>query len=212
MKNRVYVAIELFVLFVLLPLSLLLGYSFWIKSVIIIFSFIYILFVLLRIEKSSIRPKNKLDWKPFWKRMLILFPIVVLVTTSFVLVADPDNLFCVVIHKPKLWLMILLIYTLLSVWPQELVYRTFFFKRYEIFFQNRKIFLFINAIIFSLGHLFFRNTLVIVLTFIGGLFFAFTFDRSRSTLLVSIEHALYGSWLFTVGMGEMLAFPGMESC
>jgi hypothetical protein len=25
--------------------------------------------------------------------------------------------------------------------------------------------------------------------------------------LVSIEHAIYGNWLFTVGMGEMLAFP-----
>ncbi|MAK35391.1 MAG: CPBP family intramembrane metalloprotease, partial [Flavobacteriaceae bacterium] len=29
--------------------------------------------------------------------------------------------------------------------------------------------------------------------------------------LVTIEHALYGNWLFTVGMGQMLAFPGMES-
>jgi hypothetical protein len=28
--------------------------------------------------------------------------------------------------------------------------------------------------------------------------------------LVSIEHAIYGNWLFTVGMGQMLAFPGME--
>jgi hypothetical protein len=27
-----------------------------------------------------------------------------------------------------------------------------------------------------------------------------------------MEHALYGNWLFTVGMGEMLAFPGAESC
>jgi len=26
-------------------------------------------------------------------------------------------------------------------------------------------------------------------------------------LLVSIEHAIYGCWLFTVGMGSMLGFP-----
>jgi hypothetical protein len=26
-------------------------------------------------------------------------------------------------------------------------------------------------------------------------------------MLTSIEHAIYGNWLFTIGMGEMLAFP-----
>jgi membrane protease YdiL (CAAX protease family) len=69
---------------------------------------------------------------------------------------------------------------------------------------------FINGVLFSLAHLFFRNTLVSVLTFLGGLLFALTFLKYKSTLLVSIEHALYGNWLFTVGMGQMLAFPGME--
>jgi membrane protease YdiL (CAAX protease family) len=64
-----------------------------------------------------------------------------------------------------------------------------------------------NAIFFSLGHLFFKNTLVIVLTFLGGLLFAFTFNKTKSTLLVSIEHAIYGCWLFSVGMGSMLGFP-----
>jgi hypothetical protein len=46
-----------------------------------------------------------------------------------------------------------------------------------------------------------------ILTFIGGILFAFTFKKTKSTLLVSIEHAIYGCWLFTVGMGEMLGFP-----
>jgi CAAX protease family protein len=67
--------------------------------------------------------------------------------------------------------------------------------------------LFVNAIVFSLGHIFFRNTLVLVLTFFGGLLFAYTFSKTKSTLLVSIEHAIYGCWLFTVGMGSMLGFP-----
>ncbi len=67
--------------------------------------------------------------------------------------------------------------------------------------------MFINAIVFSLGHIFFKNTLVMILTFVGGLLFAFTFQKTRSTLLVTVEHAIYGSWLFTVGMGDMLGFP-----
>ena len=74
-------------------------------------------------------------------------------------------------------------------------------------FKNELLFLFVNAILFSLAHMFFKNSLVIILTFFGGLLFAFTFNNTKSTLLVSIEHAIYGSWLFTVGMGAMLGFP-----
>jgi membrane protease YdiL (CAAX protease family) len=55
--------------------------------------------------------------------------------------------------------------------------------------------------------MFLKNSLVMLLTFLGGILFAITFHKTRSTLLVSIEHAIYGIWLFTVGMGEMLAFP-----
>jgi hypothetical protein len=55
--------------------------------------------------------------------------------------------------------------------------------------------------------MFFKNTLVLFLTFLGGVLFALTYNKTRSTLLVSIEHAIYGSWLFTVGMGNMLGFP-----
>ncbi len=212
MKSRLYVSIELFILFVLLPLSLTLSYPFWVKGIFIILGFIYISVVILRIEKIPFRIKKDLDWNNFWKRTLITFFIIVLVTTGYVFYIDSRKLFCVFINQPKLWIIILLVYTLLSVWPQEIIYRTFFFARYERLFQNKKLFLFINAIIFSLAHIFFKNTLVIVLTFIGGLLFAFTYLKTRSTLMISIEHALYGNWLFTVGMGEMLAFPGMENC
>ena len=94
--------------------------------------------------------------------------------------------------------------------PQEIIYRTFFFERYASLVDNKWLFIFINAILFSLAHLFLKSPLVQIITFIGGLLFAFTYLKTRSTILVSIEHALYGCWLFTVGMGEMLAFPGIE--
>ncbi|MCA9351767.1 CPBP family intramembrane metalloprotease, partial [Patescibacteria group bacterium] len=74
-------------------------------------------------------------------------------------------------------------------------------------FQSDHQLILVNAILFSLCHLIFRNSLVLVLTFVGGVFFAFTYLDTKSTVLVSIEHAIYGSWLFTVGMGAMLAFP-----
>ncbi|MBV1924772.1 MAG: CPBP family intramembrane metalloprotease [Flavobacteriaceae bacterium] len=212
MKSKYYLATELLLLFVLMPISLVLTYPIAIKASLVFIGFIYISIILLRVEKISFKVKSSIDWKAFWKRILLLFLGVILITTAYVFVMDSNKLFCVVINKPLMWIAILGVYTLLSVWPQEIIYRTFFFARYESLFQNKKLFIFINAILFSLAHLFFRNTLVLVLTFIGGLLFAYTYYKTKSTFLASIEHALYGNWLFTVGMGEMLAFPGMESC
>lgn len=212
MKSNYYLATELFLLFVLLPISLVITYPIALKASFILIGFIYISIILLRVEKISFKVKSSIDWKAFWKRILLLFLGVILTTTLYVFIIDSNKLFCVVLNKPLLWIAILGVYTLLSVWPQEIIYRTFFFARYESLFQNKKLFIFINAILFSLAHLFFRNTLVIVLTFIGGLLFAYTYHKTKSTFLASMEHALYGNWLFTVGMGEMLAFPGAESC
>lgn len=212
MKSKYYLATELLLLFVLLPISLVITYPVFLKAAFVLIGFLYITVVLFRIEKISFKVNNSIDWKAFWKRILLLFIGVIVITTTYVFLIDSNKLFCVVINKPLLWIGILGVYTLLSVWPQEIIYRTFFFARYESLFQNKKLFIFVNAILFSLAHLFFKNTLVLVLTFIGGLLFAYTYYKTKSTLLVSIEHALYGNWLFTVGMGEMLAFPGMESC
>ena len=95
------------------------------------------------------------------------------------------------------------IYSIFFIYPQELIYRTFFFQRYEAFFNNAVLFIFINATLFSLAHLFFRHTLVIILTFFGGILFVLTYKKTKSTVLGSLEHAIYECWLFTVGMGEM---------
>ncbi|MGZ0014763.1 CPBP family intramembrane glutamic endopeptidase [Yeosuana sp. AK3] len=128
-------------------------------------------------------------------------------TVVFVWFTNKDVFFNVLINKPILWGFIVFVYSVFSVYPQEIIYRTFFFKRYNILFKNKYQLLFINALVFSLAHIFFRNILVLVLTFLGGLLFAFTYKKTNSTLLVTIEHAIYGSWLFTVGMGAMLGFP-----
>ncbi|MEL6811177.1 MAG: CPBP family intramembrane glutamic endopeptidase [Bacteroidota bacterium] len=210
MQSRNYLLTELFLIFVLLPVSFALDYSIWIKVGIALAGLIYIIYVLKSIENISFRIKKPMPWKQFRKRTLPLLLVILLATTAFVLYTEPSALFFVPRTDPLLFVTILFVYTFLSVWPQEVIYRTFFFGRYEKLFRSKSLFIFVNAILFSLAHIFFRNTLVMVLTFIGGLLFGITYFKFRSTTLVSIEHALYGNWLFTVGMGQMLAFPGME--
>ncbi|MCF7560839.1 CPBP family intramembrane metalloprotease [Sabulilitoribacter multivorans] len=148
-----------------------------------------------------------LNWRLFWLETLAKLIAIAVITTIFVYLTDNDALFNVVLNKPKLWFFILFIYSIFSVYPQELIYRTFFFKRYLKLINNKAVLIFVNAIVFSLAHLFFKNALILGLTFLGGVLFAITYNKTKSTVLVSIEHAVYGCWLFTVGMGDMLGFP-----
>lgn len=202
-----YKLIEFFLIFIVTPVSFTIDFPFWIKGIIALTGFTYIIYVLLKIQKNKLKVTKGLNWSRFFRDILIKLVAIAVITIAFVYFSDRENLFKVVLNKPLMWLFFLFVYSAFSVYPQELIYRTFYFQRYENLFQNKKLFLFVNAIVFSLAHLFFKNTLVIVLTFLGGLLFAFTYKKTKSTLLVSIEHAIYGCWLFTVGMGEMLGFP-----
>ncbi|QKX07152.1 CPBP family intramembrane metalloprotease [Aquimarina sp. TRL1] len=209
MNSLRFIALELFVLFVLLPVSFLITYPFVIKAGVTLLAFGYVLW---GIKKRKVF-KKKEEWRNtgfFWRDTLFKFLIIAIITTVYVYLVAPQHLFFIPLKKTGLWLIILLVYTFLSVLPQEIIYRTFFFERYASLVDNKWLFIFINAILFSLAHLFLKSPLVQIITFIGGLLFAFTYLKTRSTILVSIEHALYGCWLFTVGMGEMLAFPGIE--
>ena len=210
MKTTSYLVTEFFLLFILLPLSFTITYPVWLKAILAGVGFLYVVFILKRVERISFGIEKYIAWKSFWKRVAVTFLVVAVVTTIFVLISDSSALFYVPLNKPVLFFIILFFYTFLSVWPQEIIYRTFFMNRYARLFRSKYLLVFINAVLFSLAHLFFRNTLVSILTFLGGLLFALTFLKYKSTLLVSIEHAIYGNWLFTVGMGQMLAFPGME--
>ena len=211
MKGTRYRTIELFLLFILFPASLPLEYPIWLKLTIGILGFGYILWVLWRVEKTPLRWEVRVSWKPFWKRVAFIFPIIVLLTVGYVWWFAPQHLFFVPFHKPRMFLFILLVYSMFSVLPQGILYRTFFFRRYGNLFQSKTLLIFVNAILFSLAHLFFRNALVMVITFFGRLLFALSYLRLKSGMLVNFEHLLYGNWLFTVGMGQMLGFPGMEN-
>ncbi len=210
MQTNIYKGIELFCLFILLPISFLLSYPLLLKVIFTIIGFGYILVLLKRMGLLKLRFPDKEYWKPFWKETIIKLAIIMIVTGLYVFFIAPDKLFSVLIKKPQLWIIILFVYTFLSVWPQEIIYRTFFYERYQALVQNKWLFVFINAVLFSLAHMFLGNFLVQVLTFVGGLLFAYTYQKTKSTTLVSVEHAIYGNWLFTVGMGEMLAFPGAD--
>lgn len=99
----------------------------------------------------------------------------------------------------------LALYWTLSVVPQELLYRTFFYHRYKGEIPAH-LFGVINAAAFGFAHVIFKNAMAPLLTFGAGILFAHSYERHRSLPLVSLEHALYGSLLFALGMGKYFTF------
>ncbi|MDC7995456.1 type II CAAX prenyl endopeptidase Rce1 family protein [Altibacter sp. HG106] len=209
MSSRILLLAEFFFLFFLLPVSFLWPYPLWIKGVLTLLGFVFVLWQLYR--------HHGFQWSwncPQRNRLLRTLGFrlagIIMATVLFVAITAPDHFFYVVLHRPVLFVGIIFVYTLFSVLPQNLIYRTFFFERYGHWFRSKPLKICCNALVFSLAHIFFRNWWVMGITFLGGLLFAHTYITYRSTAWVSVEHTLYGNWLFAVGMGGMLGFPGME--
>ena len=97
----------------------------------------------------------------------------------------------------------MVLYPLMSVLVQELVYRTFFFHRYGVLFGNwwwGAILL--NGVLFGLGHIVIGTPLAIYGTMATGALFAWRYAMTRSFWAVFIEHTLWGALVFTVGLGR----------
>jgi hypothetical protein len=117
-------------------------------------------------------------------------------------VASPDTLFEFPRTRPGVWLAVMCLYPL-SGFAQELIFRTFFFHRYRDIFAHPRTRVLASGLIFGWAHIVVNNLAAVPLSAVAGVLFARTYERSRSTLLVSIEHALYGDFVFTIGLGAL---------
>jgi uncharacterized protein len=131
------------------------------------------------------------------------FAVAALLLTALIAIFTPDKLFLLPRSRPERWIGLLVFYPLFSVYPQELLFRAFFLKRYEALLRSRWGLILANALAFGWAHVFFPTPVVgVTLTFLGGLLFADTYLRTQSLRLAVLEHALYGNLIFTIGLGE----------
>ena len=190
--------LEFFFIFLILPSAI-----FFLDSSIIVFLTLYLVFtlslVILYFDKSfsftSLR--KKIDWK-----FIIIFSLIFFSLSFFyVILVDKDLLFIFPKTNFELWLLVILIYPFLSVIPQEIVYRVFFFQRY---FPNERSFYFLtllNMIVFSYGHIVFNNVHAILITAIVSPIFTYAYLK-KSFFTCIVLHALGGQIIFTLGLGK----------
>lgn len=122
--------------------------------------------------------------------------------TGLVLLVRPAAFLVLPRRAPGTWLAALAVYPFLSAWPQEVIYRAFFFHRYGSLFAGEAWLLAANAVAFGFLHAVYPNALAPLLSVPAGLLLALTYRRTGTMGPVWLEHALYGALLFTLGLGE----------
>jgi len=190
--------LEFFFIFLIIPSTI-----FFLDSSIIIFLTLYLVsilsLVILYFDKTFLFTslKKKIDWT-----FVIIFSVIFFFLGFFyVLLVDKNLLFIFPKTNFKLWLIVIFIYPFLSVIPQELVYRVFFFQRY---FPNINRFyfpVFLNLVVFAYGHLVFSNMHAIIITAIVSPIFTYAYLK-KSFLTCVILHTLGGQIIFTLGLGK----------
>ena len=133
--------------------------------------------------------------------MLGRFTFMAIIIVLFTLFHDPARFLTFPRTTPVLWLIVMVVYPLFSVFPQGIIFRAFFFHRYKCLFGKGWAMIGASGLMFSFAHIIFLNPVALLLTLVGGIIFAHTYMKSESLRFSTLEHALYGNFVFTIGLG-----------
>ncbi|QKF81430.1 CPBP family intramembrane glutamic endopeptidase [Halarcobacter ebronensis] len=186
----IFIALPLLFFFRYIPITLIVP-TLWVLS-------FYVLFILKDDISSFAFDRIEYDeLKEVFKR----FIIIAFLLSIFTYIFFEERLFSFIEKKPYTYILIMFLYPILSVIPQELIFRKFFLFRYKQIFMPQALIL-LNALVFGFIHIIFANYIAVIFSFVGGIIFMRTYLNSKSFTLVCIEHALYGDFIFTIGLGD----------
>jgi membrane protease YdiL (CAAX protease family) len=137
-----------------------------------------------------------------WPLMVGLGVVGAVVLTAILWAYAPGSLFGLPRRSPGWWVLIMVLYPVLSVYLQEVAFRAFFVHRYHAMFGRGAGMVLASAAAFGWAHVVMRNGWAIGFSAIGGVLFGVTYLRTRSLAAACLEHAWYGWVLFTVGWGR----------
>lgn len=159
-------------------------------------------FLVLRTHRDFDRRRlwNTRHLGPRLREVFALFALGGALIAACVFLWLPDRLLDLPRQHPVTWLALMIVYPLLSVYPQEVIFRAFFFHRYRPVFGNGWLMILVSALMFAYAHIIFRNWIAVAMCLVGGVVFGWRYRRTGSLLVTSTEHALYGCLIFTIGL------------
>jgi len=202
-KKLIGRTLEFVLLFFGIPLLIYLEEDF-IHPSIIILPVLLILFFLLR-RNPDFQWRELITWSISRSVLLVNGLIIIisaLLVLAYVFYFDRENLFNLPRANPWIYLAMCLFYPVFSAYGQEIIYRTFLARRYSGLFRKRWLFVLASAVAFSFMHIVYYNPVSMILTFIGGLYFARIYQLTGSVLFTSVLHGIFGMIFFGMGMGQ----------
>lgn len=149
------------------------------------------------------RESNNEVTKDILVRVLFIIPSL----WALIWIFQPSQLLAFPANRPALWMVVIVLYPILSALPQEFIYRTYFFHRYGDLMSLKYSAVIASAAAFSFVHIIYDNWWAVGLSFVAGLLLGITYQRTKSLFWVTVEHAIYGALVFTLGMGNCFYEP-----
>ena len=202
-RNLVWRSLEFGVLFFGIPLWVYLDKDFIHPSILVLPVLAFIFIVMRR--TTSFQWKELIYWNIGWPTLLkhgAIVGTVFFLFLGYVLKFERENLFNLIRNNPMIFLAMSFFYPVFSAYGQELIYRTFLQHRYRILFPRDWHFILASGVTFSFLHIVYYDPVSMILTLIGGLYFARVYLDTRSVLFSSLLHSAMGLIVFLVGMGQ----------
>ena len=195
--------IEFFIIYFLIPLIVIFINFFFSEQKIFVFLPLFLVFLLslYLLKKTPSFSFDFLKKKTEWKFFFLVSLIFVVSGFVYTIILDSNLLFNLPKNYFFIWVAVILIYPILSVIPQEIIFRVLFFERYSCLFKNQFLYLILNSIIFAYIHLVFQNFHAFFITLITSPIFAYAY-LNKSFKTCFLTHTVGGQLVFTYGLGE----------
>jgi membrane protease YdiL (CAAX protease family) len=203
MGKKVLRILEFVILFFGIPLLIFLDEGFIHPSMIILPVLAFIFLVLKR--TTDFTWKELVRWN-ISGRVLVQHAAIVLLCLvlmlGYVFFFKRDQLFDLPRAHPLIFLAMCIFYPVFSAFGQEVIYRTFLFRRFGSLFKKPWLTVLASGLTFSFLHIVYYDPVSMILTFAGGIYFARVYQQTRSVLFSAVLHGVLGVVVFGVGLGK----------
>lgn len=208
---RIYLGFEFLVLFFGVPLFIYFEKKI-IHPTVILLPVLVIIFLILRYS-TSFKWRElftlSVPRKFIWQNILAVF-ITAVFLAGFVYIFNRPEFLNLPRGNFGMWCAMCLFYPTISSWGQEIIYRTFLYRRYRKVYINKWGFIALSAIAFSFLHIVYYHPLSMILTLIMGFYIAWIYEKTKSVLFATILHGALGITVFTVGLGQYFWLDMMQ--
>lgn len=164
--------------------------------------FFYAIVAALFLKRRLLIAESRSAMRGFPPQLSWRMPVVVGAIFGYAFWVHPETFLSAPATQSLPWLALLLVYPLISVLPQEFLYRRFYFWRYQKVFGSQRWVAISSVLTFSFLHIAYSNMVAITLTLLGGTLFTVTYLHTKRLMLCWVEHAVYGVAIFVSGLGQ----------